>query len=228
VTPISLQIATVNIILTCRGPFPQIVATIGADCETQLTLAWRDSSLNGNKALKLQSTLGENSRSGSSSIPLAETNGLGWPLANSARQIGPTPIPETSAFADRFAAAIRQDGRRQSPLIQIMIDPTGSERVPFVTDAGVASWMPTDKEDTAGKLVALEASVATGDDTAQLELHTIEDKSTYGGDSASGETIGVDPPLAASEEKPWVIHEFVWGAKRAACRLWAKLCADED
>ena len=108
-----------------------------------------------------------------------------------------------------------------------MIDPIGSERVPFVTDVGVASWMPTDKEDTARKLVALEASVATRDDgPAQLELH--EDKSTNGGDSASGETIGVDPALAASEEKPWVIHEFVWGAKRAACRLWAKLCADEN
>jgi hypothetical protein len=62
-----------------------------------------------------------------------------------------------------------------------MIDPTGSERVPFVTDAGVASWMPTDKKDIAGKLVALETSVATSDGKpAQLELHTFEDKSTNG------------------------------------------------
>ena len=181
------------------------------------------------EARKLQSTLGENRRSGSSSNPLAETNGLGWPLASSARQIGTTPIPETSSFADRFAAAIRQGGRRQSPLIQIMIDPIGSARVPSVTDAGVASWTPTDKEDTSEKLVALDPSVATGDDKpAPLELHMIEDKSTNGSDAASGETIPVDPPLAAGEDKPWAIHELVVGAKRAACRLWAKLCADEN
>ena len=180
------------------------------------------------EARKLQSTLAGNSRSGSSSIPLAETNGLGGPLASSARQIG-TTIAETSSFADRFAVAVRQDGRRQSPLIQIVIDPIGSARVPFLTDAGVASGIPTDKEDAAGKLVPVDPSLATGrDKPAPLDLHMIEDKSTNGGHSASGETIRVDPPLATGEDKPWVIHEFVSGAKRAACRLWAKLCADEN
>jgi hypothetical protein len=181
------------------------------------------------EARKLQSTLGGNSRSGSSSIPLAETDGFGWPPASSARQIGATLIAWTSSFADRFAVVVRQDGRRQSPLIQMMIDPIGSPRVPFVTDAGMARSMPTDMEDTAGKLVPVDRSVATGDDKpAPLDLQMIEDRSTNGGDSASGETIRVDPPLAASEDKPSVIHEFLWGAKQAACRLWAKLCGDEN
>jgi hypothetical protein len=181
------------------------------------------------EAQKLQSTVGGNSRSGSSSIPSAETNGFGWPLASSARQIGTTRIAEMSSFADRFAVADRQDGRRQSPLIQIMMDPIVSARVPFVTDAGVASGIPTDKEDTAGKLVPVDPPVATGGDKpAPLDLRMIEDKSINGGHSASGETIRVDPPLAAGEDRPWAIHEFIWGAKRAACRLWAKLCADEN
>ena len=181
------------------------------------------------EARKLQSTLGGNSRSGSSSIPLAETNELGWPLATSARQIGTTPIAGTSSFADRFAVAVRQDGRRQSPLIQIMIDPIGGAKVPFVTDAGVASWIPTDKEHTAGKLVPVDPSMATrGDKPAPLDLRMIEDRLTNDGDSASGETIRVDPPLAANQDKPSVIHEFLWGAKQAACRFWAKLCGDEN
>ena len=87
--------------------------------------------------------------------------------------------------------------------MQIMIDPIASARVPIVIDAD-------------------------GDKPAPLEPHMIENKSTEDGNSASGETIHVDPPLAASEDKPWVVHEFVWGAKRAACQLWAKLCADEN
>jgi len=173
------------------------------------------------EARKLQSTLGGNSRSGSSSIPLAETDGFGWPPASSARQIDATLIAGTSSFADRFAVVVRQDGRRQSPLIQMMIDPIGSPRVPFVTDAGKARSLPTDMEDTAGKLVPVDRSAATGDDKpAPLDLN--------GGASASGETIRVDPPLAASEDKPSVIHEFLWGAKQAACRFWAKLCGDEN
>ena len=129
------------------------------------------------EAPKLQPTLGENRPNGSQSIPLTETNGFGWPLASNAGQIGTTPIPEGSSFTARFAAAIRQDGRRPSLVMQIMIDPIASARVPIVIDAG-------------------------GDKPAPLEPHMIENKSSEDGNSASGETIRVDPPLAASEDRP--------------------------
>jgi hypothetical protein len=75
---------------------------------------------------KVQSTLERNIRKRNLSISFAEASGLDWPLTSSARLIDTTPIQEKSSFADRFAAVVRQNARRPSSVMQMMIDPIGS------------------------------------------------------------------------------------------------------
>jgi hypothetical protein len=95
---------------------------------------------------KLQSTLERNIRNRNNlSISFAEVSALDWPLTSSARRIEAAPIPEKSSFADRFNAVVRQNARRPSSVMQIMVDPIGSSMTaPVVTDAAVAGWMPTE------------------------------------------------------------------------------------